>query len=420
MPIDAPEKLNQLRRNPVVVRLLLIALLAETGYAVLNISAMPMYLTVERSFGASLVGFALVGFLLSEAIFKGPMGHLADRYGRRLLMGLGPTLTVGTSLLTLAVPKGWGHAEVIALVLLRVFDGVGAAMLWPAAFALMGDTVDDARRQKAMSLLNLCYILGVALALPLGGLVNDLSDSKSASLYLAAGLFLTVAIVIFKLLPNDGKASHSSATEHGEFQISDLVIAAKKIPSYLLLSLITFAGIGFPMAIIKLFAQEQYGMSESKFGFLIVLPGALAMAMLSVPMAKYGEKIGRVRAVHLGMGMCASGLTMIALGGFFPVLQDAWAIGVGGIPVGLGFLLAIPAWMASVSDLDPKHRAANLGAVMTAQGIGAIIGAPIGAWMYDAFGGTALGRYSPLIGCAACVIAGWLTSLRILRPATDS
>lgn len=418
MQAGPPAKQLGILQLPVVRNLLVVALLAEMGYAVLNISAMPMYLTVERGFGASVVGVALVGFLLSEAIFKGPMGHLADRYGCRTLMVVGPSVTVMTSLVTLAIPKGGGIFEVAPLILLRVLDGVGAAMLWPAAFALMGDSVDDRLRQQGMSLLNLCYLLGVAMALPVGGMVNDLSGSKNASLYLSSGLFLLVAIAIWRLMPkkSEQRVQH---TAEGEFRLSDLMASARHIPEYLALSVVTFAGIGFPMAIVKIFARDQFNMSESQFGFLIVLPGAIAMAILSVPMSKWGERLGRSRAVHWGMGLCSMGLALVSLGGIFPLFQAAWVIAAAVVPVGIGFLLAIPAWMASVSDVDPKHRAANLGAVMTAQGIGAIIGAPLGALFYDKlFPGSALGRYSPFIGCTACIAVGWLLSLRILRDTT--
>lgn len=417
MSIGASSQRLTLQSNPMVRRLLLVALLAEMGYAVLNISAMPMYLTVDRNFGASTAAIALVAFLLSEAVFKGPMGHLADRYGRKTLMMLGPLFTVCTSLLTLAVPHGAGWLEVILLLVLRVFDGVGAAMIWPAAFALMSDCVEDNQRQQAMSLLNLCYLLGVALALPMGGLVNDLTASKAASLYLAAGLFASVvAMVRFRTPPEPAHAA-ASAEEHGAFKVADMVSAAKQIPQYLALTLVTFIGIGFPMPVIKIFASDVFRMTETQFGFFVVLPGALAMAALSMPMSKLGESLGRARAVHIGLFLCAAGMAFIALGGLVPALRSAWAMAVGGVPVGLGFLLAIPAWMASVSDLNAKRRAVNLGAVMTAQGLGAILGAWVGGYLYEALPhfDPALGRYSPFLGCATCVAAGWLLSLKVLR-----
>ena len=143
-------------RQPRVINLLLIALLAETAYAVLNISAMPVYLKNDRGFPEGTIGLIVATFLLSEAVFKGPMGTLADKFGRKRLMVLGPVLTVFTAIGSLFVPRGIGDTESVIFFGLRAVDGLGVAMLWPAAFALMGETVGGDEKQEAMSLLNMC------------------------------------------------------------------------------------------------------------------------------------------------------------------------------------------------------------------------------------------------------------------------
>jgi len=417
--------------QPSVWRLLVVALFAEIGYAVLNISTMPVYLEAAptktfisngRGFGASVIGLVLVAFLLTEALFKGPMGHLADRFGPRKLMMFGPLLSVGTSILSLLVPHGGGAWEVLAFILLRAIDGLGAAMLWPAAFSEMGAAVRDGERQQAMSFLNLCYMLGIALAMPLGGFVNDNAHVKWAGLLLAAGLFACVSLSVTIFIPHSTPPVRSDGSEVGEFKIGEFVHSMRQIPAYLLLAVVTYAGIGFPMAIVKLFAQDALHMSELAFGGL-VFPAAILMAAASVPMAKFGDRIGRIRAVHFGMASCSAGLILIASGAIFPFMRTALVLVIGSLPVGLGFLLAIPAWMASVSDIDSKKRGSNLGAVMTAQGLGAIVGAPIGAALYEKLQplglqlglGRAFGYYSPWAGCATCITLGWLVSLRILR-----
>lgn len=420
-------------KQPLMRRLLLMALLAEIGYAVLNVSTMPVYLKFDRHFGTSVIGIVLVAFLLAEALFKSPMGALADRVGRKRLIVLGPALTFCTGLMTLLIPHSWDiSSQAVAIISLRVLDGLGAAMLWPAIFALVGDGVEDNERQKAMSLLNTCYLVGIAFALPIGGVANDLfgvyfatsSGERSPSLYLAAILFATVALTAYKALPSerDHRMRRKEHPEHHESGLADFIASARRIPQYLLLAVVIFAGIGFPMAIIKVFAEQQFGMSESKFGAL-AFPAALAMALFSMPMTRYGERIGRSKAVHYGLGLCAVGMMAIATGAFVWWLRSPLIIALGGAAVGFGFLLALPSWLASVSDIDPRRRAAYLGAIMTAQGLGAIIGAPIGAAMYEklqpvgvAWGlGEAFGRYSPFLGCAVCVLIGWLLSIRLLH-----
>jgi MFS family permease len=411
-----------LLRRPAVARLLLIALLAEIAYAVLNISTMTVYLRDDRHFGESVVGVVLVSFLLFEALFKSPMGHLADRFGPKLLMFIGPSISVATALLSFAVPHTGGHpSEVLCFVCLRAFDGLGAAMLWPAAFSAMNEAVQDGERQQAMSLLNLCYMLGIAVAFPLGGAVDDLAHVRWAGLILAAGMFAMVATAVWLFIP-DFRPQQPAESESGEVGVALFLKSIRQIPAYMLLAAVTFMGIGFPMAVFKLFPADQFGFSETQIGFLI-LPAAASMAILSVPMSKLGERMGRARAVHVGLLACFIGMSIIGSGMLFPAMRQSWILAFSAVPVGFGFLIAIPAWMASVSDIDPCHRGTNLGAVMTAQGLGAIVGAPIGSSMYEKLKpvgeslhlGLGFARYSPFAGCAACLLIGWLLSLRILR-----
>ncbi|MHB8636440.1 MAG: MFS transporter [Fimbriimonadaceae bacterium] len=417
---DVTPRVPSLYRQGPVMRLMVVALLAEIGYGVLNISTMPVYLRDDRHFGEGIIGLVFVAFLLSEAIFKGPMGARADRYGPKLLMTIGPSLSVATALLSFIVPRTHGSfGEVLAFIVLRAIDGLGAAMLWPAAYAFVGEKVDDLNRQKAMSMLNLCYMLGIALALPIGGLVNDATHTHYMSLFVASGLFLTVGVTVHFLLPATTTTSDHSHSEGG---IADLLRSFRTIPTYLLLAIVTFAGIGFPMAIVKLFAADQFGMSEGEFGGL-VFPAVILMASCNGLMTKVGERLGRARSVHVGMALCTIGMSAIGLGAIAPILRQPWILAIGVIPVGVGFLLTIPAWMASVSDIDSTRRGANIGAVMTAQGLGAIIGAPLGGRFYEKLGplgrslglGDSFARYSPFLACAVCVAVGWLLSLRILH-----
>jgi DHA1 family multidrug resistance protein-like MFS transporter len=432
MPVHGTQGRSLLWR-PFILRLLLIALFAEIGFAMLNLSTMPVYLKYDRGFGTSVIGLVFAAFLISEALFKGPMGGLADRVGRKRLIVIGPAMSFFTALLTLAVPHDVRVGETLLLVALRAVDGLGAAMLWPAAFALISESVEDHERQQAMSLMNVSFLLGIALAMLIGGAVNDLfgryleefTGDRSPGLFLAAGLFAVVAISAYRLLPSDrdSRARRQAATVKETTTVRELFDTARRIPTYLILAAVMFAGVGFPMAIIKIFAQQQYGMSESAFGAL-VLPTVGGMALLAVPMARFGDQIGRERAVHIGLGLCLSGMALIALGSVVVELRAPAVLALGALPVGLGFLLAIPAWYASVSDLEPARRASNIGAVMTAQGLGAIVGMPIGAIMYEK--ATFLdhvfhefAHYTPFIGCTICLLIGWLLSLRYLRPRTQ-
>lgn len=416
---SAPTKTPALWRKPPVFRLLVIALLAEIGYAVLNFSTMALYLTSERKFSESYVGLALSIYLLCEAIFKGPMGALADRLGHKRLIGWGPAITIFTCLLTLAIPHNAGYFEGIGILVLRAFDGLGAAMIWPALFAQMGETCHDGERHSAMSLLNLCYLAGIAISFSVGGVINDLTGSHAASIWLSGGLFLIASTLTYIFVPSgkDQRERYKVRVSDGQKRDKvNILRSFTKIPAYIILAIITFMGTGFPMAVVKLFAKDQFKLSESQFG-LLALPAIGAMALCSVPISRMGSKLGRNKAMHYGLGLCVAGMAVLSLGAFVDIFRTTVVLALAIIPVGIGFLMAIPAWYTSVSELDPDSRASNIGAVMTAQGIGAIVGAIVGSKLYektDLFG-TTIAHYMPFIGCTACILIGWLMSLRLLH-----
>lgn len=388
--------------------------MAEVGFAVMNLSTLTVYLVRDRDFSEGQAGLAMTVFLLSEAILKGTTGNLGDKYGLTRFIRIAPLIPCVTIPLTLLIPHDapW---EVVAIIVLRIFDGFAAAMLWPNIFALGGGLVEESRRQRAMASINACYLFGIAIAFPLGGLVDDFggpfllnfTGKYSGGFFLAMVLFVIVAFATWSLKEPE-VAVEVEASE--DFRAAGT--ALRRIPAYLFLGFVAFMAVGFPLTTVKLFALDQFNLTSAQFG-LLACPGALSLAVMSAPMTRLGERIGHVRAVHLGLLLCTLGAAMVAAGGLFPMFRSLWMLALGGIPLGVGFLLTLPAWLARVSELDPGRRGANLGAVMAAQGVGAILGAPIGAWIYS-LGSEPIYRFGPFMATFISLLVAWLLSLRLM------
>jgi DHA1 family multidrug resistance protein-like MFS transporter len=380
-------------KRPEVFRLLLVALVAELGFAVLNVSVMPVFLE-SRGMSGKVIAAVLGVFLLSEALLKGFAGHFADKHGRRLFLILAPALMVVTPLVTLLVPNGASYA-VFAFLGLRVIDGMAAAMLWPALYAAVGEAVAVGEKAQGMSLLNVCFMIGLATGPLVGGFLNDRLGSLHPSFYLASALFAGTALVAVLFAKRDSRkhrlAQGEELEEHG---LRDLWECARSIPAVLGLAVVVFFGAGILAPVIKLMASRIYGLSETEFG-LLLLPAALAMAVLGIPLGRWAEKIGSSKAVRLGLVFSAVGMWFVATGAWLEAARGLAVLGFAGALVGVGFLVAVPAWQAFVSHIDPKKAGSYLGAVMTAQGIGAIIGVSAGGALYD------IDTYLPVIACAA-------------------
>ncbi len=357
------------------------ALFAELGYAILNLSAMPMYVEYVLKRGEAL-GLIISTFLLTEAVSRPAFGALGDRIGRKPLLVAGPAVTAVTSYLTIRF-----HSPFV-LVGLRALDGLGSGALWPSAFATIGDVVDEENRSTAMSVLNVTYMSGLALGFLMGGAVNEIFDSYLASFYLVSALLVMSVIVILAFFPSRAPKPHAVATtgveEIGSFKPGTLLRSFREVPDMVVLACVVFLGIGMLMPIVKLYAVQHLGMSETTFG-AAVAPIAAAMGLFAVPLGRIGDKYGKCVAVC--WGLLASALAMWVLALCKNVMSLHYYIifgGAAGGVLGLGFTIAFPAWMALVSSAtSPDRRGEVLGAVGMAQGLAAIVGTSLGAYVYS-------------------------------------
>ncbi len=352
-----------------LIYLSIISVLGELSYGVVNISALPPYI---ESIGLIRdLGLIIAMFLVVESILKSPMGSLGDRFGRRPLI-------VGGAMLSCATALGMTMARNLGFILtLRAIDGIAAAAIWPTLIATVGGSVKPEKRTTAMSVITATYIAGVALGPLLGGYVNDAVQSKTASFYLASILFAVTAIVAFFLTPHrSAEDTETAHQEESKFKSADLLVGLRAIPDMMIMAFVAFFGIGLLQPIIKLFTMSELGLSETGFGVLI-LPVAVIVAAFNFTAGRLGDRWGKARSVRYGLLLTAISMWGIVLSHF------TWQFAVAGILLGIGFVLAMPAWLALVSDIAaPRVRGAVVGALGTAQGIGAVIGAYLGPKFY--------------------------------------
>ena len=417
----------------VLTSILFVAGLAELGYAVMNLSAMPVFLRDGMHYGETTVTSIGAAFLICEGVMKGPFGIIGDRIGRKWLMLAGPIITATTALITIiAQPHQW-----YVFALLRVMDGMGAAALWPSAFAMIADVVPIERRSRAMSLFNVTYLIGIAMGPFLGGMANDVTKAVltrvnptwmmtdpvaplRASFILISFFFALTAAVAFLSIPNIRPIGEREPSELEKgFDFRSFADSLKRVPETLIMSFVTFFGVGMIMLLVKLFAMDEFKVSEMQYGGLLIVP-ALMIGAASVPLGSIGDRLGKVLAVRLGIGMCAFAMWALIL------IRSQFALVIGGSMIGVGFVIAFPSWMAHISNsCSASQRGAVMGAVGTAQGIGAMVGAPLGGYLYEhahvhiAWLPWFQRRHVPFVGCAILLMVAWGLAMTVIREKTE-
>jgi MFS family permease len=402
----------------------LIAAFAELGYAVINNSAFQVYCKLGLGITAFVIVKVMAPFYLSEVFCKGPFGLLADRIGRKTLMVIGPAITIVTPILTILIPYPPHKTNILYLCLfglMRLLDGAGAAALWPAMFAYVGDVVHKDKRASAMSLLNVTYIIGLALGFLVGGWANDtfgpilsgeaglkhqlfaigrhlrrairesmilhhgrhlawhgvhiggpdvsinLPSHYYPSFYLASLLFgaaTIIALVAIRSKTNHASSDDDGATGHeaAPMTLQSFIDAVKTVPGMMLLTFIAFLGIGCIALLVKIFALDELNISETEFGQLILVP-AIVVGLLAVPLGYMSDVWGKARSVRLGFILVTVGMWSLIAMYWQPQMKES-AMAVAGSLLGLGFVIAFPAWMALLTTLcKTNQRGTVIGAV---------------------------------------------------------
>lgn len=151
-------------------RAVLLATILGAGLVYLDGSAVNVALpALQADLGASAAGAQWV--VESYALFLAALllvgGALGDRYGRRLVFGIGLLIFAGASLACGLAP-GIG-----ALVAFRALQGIGGALLLPGSLAILSAAFDDEERGKAIGLWSGFTAITAALGPVLGGWLVD-------------------------------------------------------------------------------------------------------------------------------------------------------------------------------------------------------------------------------------------------------
>ncbi|MBP0459362.1 MFS transporter [Streptomyces montanisoli] len=104
----------------------------------------------ELSLSSSGMQWVINAYLLALAAFFALGGRLADIFGHRLMMVIGTLVFVVSSVLCGVVPSG-GFAQAW-LVIFRATQGLGAALMFPAALAVVVEAFPAGRRGRALAL----------------------------------------------------------------------------------------------------------------------------------------------------------------------------------------------------------------------------------------------------------------------------
>lgn len=121
----------------------------------------------EFAMDAILLSWIPSAYLLSTAVFLVPLARIGDIYGRKKLFTLGITTYALASMLSALAPSG------IFLILIRVFQGLSASMIFGSAVAILTSIFPPEERGKVIGFNVGSIYLGLSLGPFIGGLLTE-------------------------------------------------------------------------------------------------------------------------------------------------------------------------------------------------------------------------------------------------------
>ncbi len=148
----------------------------------------------------------ILSFMVVTSVLVVSLGRLGDMYGRVKMYNRGFVVYTFFSLL-LTVTWLTGTAAALWLVVMRVFQGVGAAMLMANSAAILTDAFPEHQRGMAIGINQVAGISGSFIGLVLGGLLAPIQWRLIFLVSVPVGLFGTVwAYRSLKEVPRRGTA----------------------------------------------------------------------------------------------------------------------------------------------------------------------------------------------------------------------
>jgi MFS family permease len=133
----------------------------------------------------------LMGFMIVTAVLVVSLGRLGDIFGRVRIYNLGFVVFTIFSIL-LSVTWMEGQAAAIWLIVMRVFQALGAAMLVANSAAILTDAFPANQRGLALGINNIAAITGSTIGLVLGGVLAPVSWRLVFLISVPVGLLGTV------------------------------------------------------------------------------------------------------------------------------------------------------------------------------------------------------------------------------------
>ncbi len=258
-------------------------------------------LAVQLGAGGFALGVITAAFSLSRGLLQPLVGDCSDYRGRKpfIACGLGIYVMVG-----LCVPLAQSVAQ---LVVIRLVQGMGAAMIVPVAMAYISDLSPPGQEGRYMGMMNASLFCGIGFGPVIGGMIADRLDFASV-FYAMALLALGALIVVLLLLPPSQPTTRSAPV--GTIANMGRMLRRTRCRGILLARFATVLMIVPAMAYLPLIMLPWPGIHAVHVGAVIACR-TLVNAVLQLPFGRLADRVDKKILLLVGTVATTLGVYLI-------------------------------------------------------------------------------------------------------------
>ena len=375
---------------------------------------------------AVLLSWVATSYLLAAAVSLVPFGKLADIYGRKKVFLSGQIIVTVTSLLAAI------SVSAPMLIIFRIFQGVGGAMIFATGIAILTSVYPPQERGRVLGIAVAAVYIGLScgpffggwltqhfswrsiffINIPLGlsiiwlvlwklkgewsGAQGDKFDLTGSVIYGAAivaimyGITIipdlaSIWIILAGILALAGFVKWETKVRYPVFEVS-LFIENRTFAFSCLAALINYSATFAVAFLLSLYLQYIKGLSPQGAG-VVLIAQPIVMAVFSPLAGKLSDRIEPRVIASLGMALTTLGLILLALITHNTTLLY---IVVSLMVLGFGFaLFSSPNMNAIMSSVAKKYYGIASGSVGTMRVLGQMLSMGIATLVFALFIGRA-------------------------------
>ena len=375
---------------------------------------------------AVLLSWVATSYLLAAAVSLVPFGKLADIYGRKKVFLSGQIIVTVTSLLAAI------SVSAPMLIIFRIFQGVGGAMIFATGIAILTSVYPPQERGRVLGIAVAAVYIGLScgpffggwltqhfswrsiffINIPLGlsiiwlvlwklkgewtGAQGDKFDLTGSVIYGAAIVAIMYGITIIPALASiwiilagmlalAGFVKWETKARYPVFEVS-LFIENRTFAFSCLAALINYSATFAVAFLLSLYLQYIKGLSPQGAG-VVLIAQPIVMAVFSPLAGKLSDRIEPRVIASLGMALTTLGLILLALITHNTTLLY---IVISLMVLGFGFaLFSSPNMNAIMSSVAKKYYGIASGSVGTMRVLGQMLSMGIATLVFALFIGRA-------------------------------